>query len=199
MGVLRFTWVSCFEKGYNGGMRELIEKLSGKIEWFSEISGKLLSWLVPALVLLVSYDVIMRYFFQSGSIAIQELEWHLFSLIFLLGAAYTLKHDDHVRLDLVYRSRFMSDYRRAWVNLVCSLLFLIPFCILIIKSSWPFVSQAYQFAEGSPDPGGLPYRWVLKAAIPLGFFLLIIQGIGESLKSLSFILDRKPGRWVGSE
>ena len=175
-------------------MRELIEKLSGKIEWFSEISGKWLSWLVPALVLLVSYDVIMRYFFQSGSIAIQELEWHLFSLIFLLGAAYTLKHDDHVRLDLVYRSRFMSDYRRAWINLVCSLLFLIPFCILIIISSWPFVSQAYQFAEGSPDPGGLPYRWVLKAAIPLGFFLLIIQGIGESLKSLSFILDRKPDR-----
>ena len=175
-------------------MRELIEKLSGKIEWFSEFSGRGLSWLVPALVLLVGYDVMMRYFFQSGSIAIQELEWHLFSLIFLLGAAYTLKHDDHVRLDLVYRSRFMSDYRRAWINLVCSLLFLIPFCILIIISSWPFVSQAYQFAEGSPDPGGLPYRWVLKAAIPLGFFLLIIQGIGESLKSLSFILDRKPDR-----
>ena len=194
MGVLRFTWVSCFEKGYNAGMRELIEKLSGKIEWFSEISGKSLSWLVPALVLLVGYDVMMRYFFQSGSIAIQELEWHLFSLIFLLGAAYTLKHDDHVRLDLVYRSRFMSDYRRAWINLVCSLLFLIPFCILIIISSWPFVSQAYQFAEGSPDPGGLPYRWVLKAAIPLGFFLLIIQGIGESLRNLSFILDRKPDR-----
>ena len=187
-------WVSPFEKGYNGWMFEVIGKVCRWIEWFSEISGKWLSWLVPALVLLVSYDVIMRYFFQSGSIAIQELEWHLFSLIFLLGAAYTLKHDDHVRLDLVYRSRFMSDYRRAWINLVCSLLFLIPFCILIIKSSWPFVSQAYQFAEGSPDPGGLPYRWVLKAAIPLGFFLLIIQGIGESLRNLSFILDRKPGR-----
>ena len=175
-------------------MRVVIDKVSGGIEWFSETSGRWLSWLVPALVLLVGYDVMMRYFFLSGSIAIQELEWHLFSLIFLLGAAYTLKHDDHVRLDLVYRSRFMSDYRRAWINLVCSLLFLVPFCILIIKSSWPFVSQAYLFAEGSPDPGGLPYRWVLKAAIPLGFFLLIIQGIGEGLKSLSFILDRKSDR-----
>ncbi len=175
-------------------MRELIGKLCRCIEWSSEICGRGLSWLVLALVLLVAYDVMMRYFFLSGSIAIQELEWHLFSLIFLLGAAYTLKHDDHVRLDLVYRSRFMSDYRRAWVNLVCSLLFLIPFCVIIIISSWPFVSQAYQFAEGSPDPGGLPYRWVLKAAIPLGFFLLIIQGIGESLKSLSLILDHKPDR-----
>ena len=170
----------------------MIGKVSGWIERFSEACGRGLSWLVLALVLLVFYDVIMRYFFLSGSIAIQELEWHLFSLIFLLGAAYTLKHDDHVRLDLVYRSRFMSDYRQAWVNLVSSLLFLIPFCILIIKSSWPFVFQAYQFAEGSPDPGGLPYRWVLKAAIPLGFVLLIIQGAGETLKSLSFILDREP-------
>ena len=172
-------------------MRELVEKLSGWIGGFSEMCGRALAWLVLALVLLVGYDVMMRYFFLSGSIAIQELEWHLFSLIFLLGAAYTLKHDDHVRLDLVYRSRFMSDYRRAWINLVCSLLFLIPFCILIIKSSWPFVSQAYQFAEGSPDPGGLPYRWVLKAAIPLGFFLLIIQGIGEALKNLSYILRQR--------
>ena len=172
----------------------MIRKVCRWTERFSEVCGRALAWLVLALVLLVAYDVMMRYFFLSGSIAIQELEWHLFSLIFLLGAAYTLKHDDHVRLDLVYRSRFMSDYRRAWVNLVCSLLFLVPFCILIIKSSWPFVSQAYQFAEGSPDPGGLPYRWVLKAAMPLGFFLLIIQGIGESLKSLSFILDRKASR-----
>ena len=167
-------------------------KLSGWIDRFSEMCGRALSWLVLALVLLVAYDVIMRYFFLSGSIAIQELEWHLFSVIFLLGAAYTLKHDGHVRLDLVYRSGFMSDYRRAWVNLVCSLLFLIPFSILIIKSAWPFVAQAYLFAEGSPDPGGLPYRWVLKAAIPLGFFLLIIQGISESLKSLSVILEQKP-------
>ena len=175
-------------------MRVVIDKVSGWIEWFSETCGRALAWLVLALVLLVGYDVMMRYFFLSGSIAIQELEWHLFSLIFLLGAAYTLKHDDHVRLDLVYRSRFMSDYRRAWVNLVCSLLFLIPFCALIIKSSWPFVSQAYLFAEGSPDPGGLPDRWVLKAAIPLGFFLLIVQGISEALKSLCFIMDRKPGQ-----
>ena len=172
-------------------MRELVEKLSGGIGWFGEMCGRALAWLVLALVLLVGYDVMMRYFFLSGSIAIQELEWHLFSLIFLLGAAYTLKHDDHVRLDLVYRSRFMSDYRRAWVNLVCSLLFLVPFCVLIIESSWPFVSQAYRFAEGSPDPGGLPYRWLLKAAIPLGFFLLIIQGIGEALKNLSYILRQR--------
>ena len=168
-----------------------MQELSERIDRFSEMAGRGLAWLVLVMVLLVSYDVMMRYFFLSGSIAIQELEWHLFSIIFLLSAAYTLKHDDHVRLDLIYRSRFMSDYRRAWINLTCSLLFLIPFCILIIVSSWPFVSLAYLFSEGSPDPGGLPFRWVLKATIPLGFFLLIIQGVAESLKNLSFIISKR--------
>jgi len=172
-------------------MLHIVETLSEKINRFSEAVGAALSWLVLIMVLLVSYDVTMRYFFLSGSIAIQEMEWHLFSMIFLLGAAYTLKHDDHVRLDLFYKSRFMTDYRRAWVNLVCSILFLIPFCTLIIVSSWPFVSQAYSFSEGSPDPGGLPYRWILKAMIPAGFLLLVLQGMSEFLKNLTFIIKQR--------
>jgi TRAP-type mannitol/chloroaromatic compound transport system permease small subunit len=133
----------------------------------------------------------MRYIFQSGSIAIQELEWHVFSLIFLLGAAYTLKHDDHVRLDLLYQSRFMNDYRRAWVNFLGCLFFLIPFCILVIVSSWQFIHLSYIHNEGSPDPGGLSYRWIIKSAIPLSFILLLLQGISYSIKSLTYILDNK--------
>ena len=151
--------------------------------------GRLLAWLVLAMVLLVSYDVTMRYVFRSGSVGLQELEWHLFSLIFLLGAAYTLRHDDHVRLDLFYHSRFMNDYRRAWVNLLGTVCLLIPFCILIITSSLPFVQSSLQHLESSPDPGGLPYRWLLKAAIPLGFGLLVVQGVSEALKSLRRILQ----------
>ncbi len=170
---------------------QLLQQLSVKLDQFSEFSGKLISWLVLAMVLLVSYDVAMRYFFLSGSIALQEMEWHLFSLIFLIGAAYTLKHDDHVRLDLFYKSRFMSDERRAWVNLLGSLLLLIPFCILIISTSWPFVFQAYIHLEGSPDPGGLPYRWILKAGIPLGFTLLLLQGVADIAKNLKLILREK--------
>lgn len=176
----------------SGPMNSRLKKLADAIDRCNEAVGRALSWLVLALTLLVAYDVAMRYFFQSGSIAIQELEWHLFSLIFLLGAAYTLKHDDHVRLDLFYKSRFMSDRGRAWVNLACSLLFLIPFCVLVMISAWPFVSQSYLFAEGSPDPGGLPLRWLLKAAIPLGFLLLAAQGLAESLKNLAVILERRP-------
>ena len=169
-----------------------LNKIVRGIDAVSEWSGKLVSWVVLAMVLLVSYDVAMRYFFRSGSVALQELEWHFFSIIFLLGAAYTLRHDDHVRLDLIYKGRFMDDYRRAWVNLAGSLLFLIPFCILIIVCSWPFVQQSFMYAEASPDPGGLTHRWLLKSAIPCGFGLLLLHGISEALRNLALILEKDP-------
>lgn len=165
--------------------------LAVKLEQFSEYTGKLVAWLVLILVLLVTYDVAMRYFFLSGSVALQEMEWHLFSLIFLIGSAYTLKHDDHVRLDLFYKSKFMNDERRAWINLIGSLVLLIPFCILIIATAWPFVVQSFVHLEGSPDPGGLSYRWLLKGSILLGFSLLLLQGLADICKNLNIILGEK--------
>jgi TRAP-type mannitol/chloroaromatic compound transport system permease small subunit len=170
---------------------EFLYKLSQLLECFTEFTGKIISWLVLLLVITVSYDVTMRYLFQSGSIAIQELEWHLFSLVFLLSAAYTFKHDDHVRLDLLYQSRFMNDYRRAWINFLGSIFFLIPFCILVILSSWQFIHSAYIHGEGSPDPGGLPYRWIIKSAIPISFILLLLQGFSYMIKNLFYILENK--------
>ena len=140
--------------------------------------------------MLVGYDVSMRYLFNSGSIAIQELEWHLFSIILLLGSAYTLKHDEHVRLDIFYSSKLINDKVRIWFDVLGTLLILLPFCLLIIVSAWPFVTQAYIHNEISPDPGGLPARWLIKAAIPLGFFFLLIQGIAEALKKLLIALDK---------
>ncbi|MBL1276275.1 MAG: TRAP transporter small permease subunit [Ectothiorhodospiraceae bacterium] len=140
------------------------------------------------MVLVIGYDVTMRYLFQSGSVGLQELEWHLFALIFLLGAAYTFKHDGHVRVDIFYRSERMDERGRAWVDLLGGLFFLVPFCLLIIISSIPFVDYAFSVGEGSPDPGGLPYRFLLKAAIPLGFSLVLLQGIAHMLRSLRTIL-----------
>lgn len=169
-----------------------LNKIAYAIDACSEWTGKLVSWIVLAMVLLVSYDVAMRYFFRSGSVALQELEWHFFSFIFLLGGAYTLKHDDHVRLDLFYKSRFMDDYRRAWVNLMGSVLFLMPFCVLIIICSWPFVHQSFTYAEVSPDAGGLSYRWILKSTIPAGFGLLLIHGVSDAVKNLLLILEKPP-------
>ncbi len=109
-------------------------------------------------------------------------------MIFLLSAAYTLKHDDHVRLDLFYKSRFMNPRKRAWVNLLGALFMLMPFALLIIISTWPFIEQAYMHRESSPDPGGLPHRWLIKAVIPAAFLLLMIQGVSQALQNLIYLL-----------
>ena len=162
--------------------------LAGHIERFSELTGRLVSWLILSMALIIGYDVTMRYLFQSGSVALQELEWHLFALVFLFGAAYTLKHDDHVRVDIFYRSRFMGGRGRAIIDLFGSLLFLIPFCLLVISASLPFVENSFSMAESSPDPGGLPARWLLKAAIPFGFSLLLIQGVAMAIRSVAVLL-----------
>jgi len=143
------------------------------------------------MVLIIVYDISMRYLFQIGSVALQELEWHLFALVFLFGAAYTLKHDGHVRVDIFYQSRWMNDRRRAYIDLFGTLFLLIPFCVLIIVSSGPFVGNAFAMGEGSPDPGGLPYRFLLKAAIPAGFVLLILQGVAQMLRAI-VILTNSP-------
>ncbi|MBL1141392.1 MAG: TRAP transporter small permease subunit [Proteobacteria bacterium] len=172
-------------------MKTILIKLSSKIDQFTELTGRCISWLVIFLVLLVGYDVSMRYLFQSGSIGIQELEWHLFSIIFLIGAAYTLKHDEHVRLDILYRSKFLNDRHRAWIDAFGALFILLPFCLLIVISAWPFISQAYIYNEASPDPGGLPARWLIKSMIPLGFTLLIVQGIAESIKKIFTAMDKE--------
>ncbi len=161
-------------------LRLLINLIDTFIEW----SGKTTSWLVLVLILLICYDVAMRYLFQQGSVALQELEWHLFALIFLLGAAYTLKHDEHVRVDILYQSRFMSDKKRAWVNILGTLFLLLPFCILILISSWPFVENSFYYNEGSPDPGGLPYRFLLKSSLLIAFSLLILQALADMFRNI---------------
>ncbi|MEJ2504809.1 MAG: TRAP transporter small permease subunit [Ignavibacteriaceae bacterium] len=151
-----------------------IDKLNDKI-------GSLTSWLTALLVLVVSYDVIVRYLVEESSVGLQEFEWHLFALIFLLSAAYTLKIDDHVRVDVFYTK--FSPRKQAWINFLGSRLFLIPFCIVVIIASQDFVSLSFRINETSPDAGGLPARFILKAFIPISFFLLLLQGIALVFKS----------------
>ncbi len=151
----------------------------------NEKIGTSIAWLTSALVLVVCYDVFTRYFLKKSSVAVQEVEWHLFAIIFLLAAAYSLKHDKHVRVDIIYAR--LTAKKKAWINLIGSLLFLIPFCLLVIWSSENFVINSFKFRETSPDPGGLPARYILKSAIPVGFLLILLQGLalaGESILTI---------------
>jgi TRAP-type mannitol/chloroaromatic compound transport system permease small subunit len=156
-------------------MVEIIKRFISFTDSIVEWTGKVASWLTAFLVLLICYDVMMRYLFNSSSIAIYELEWHIFALIFLLGAAYTLKHDRHVRVDVFY-SRF-SKRTQTYINLIGTLLLLFPLSWILITEGFDFVANSLRLLESSPDPGGLPARYLIKMSIPIGFTLLLFQAI----------------------
>jgi TRAP-type mannitol/chloroaromatic compound transport system permease small subunit len=169
---------------------QILSKLLFALDTFSEWIGRISAWLILGMVLLISHNVIMRYVFNENSVALQELEWHLFAASFLLGAAYTLKHNQHVRVDLLYQSQWMSDRRRAWVDLFGHLFLFLPFCFLLIYTSQPFIENAYRYAERSPDPGGLPYRWIIKSFIAWGFMFLLLQSLAEILRNTLFLFNK---------
>ncbi|GAB6064197.1 TRAP transporter large permease subunit [Deferrisoma palaeochoriense] len=164
-----------------------LDALARGIDRLNDGVGRAVSWLTTGMVLLTAYDTIMRYGFQHGNIALQELEWHLFGIVFLIGAAYTLKEDGHVRVDIIYAK--LDERKRAWINLIGSLIALIPFAILVIWCTKMFVMNSWAVRETSPDPGGLPARYALKAMIPLGFLLLLLQGVAEAIKNYRFLRE----------
>jgi TRAP-type mannitol/chloroaromatic compound transport system permease small subunit len=147
----------------------------------NEQIGRGVSWLNGVLVLLVCADVVSRFLFQETAAWVMELEWHLFALVFLLGSGYALRHNRHVRVDLFYNRFAPRD--RALADLIGGAVLLIPWCILIIYVSSSYAWSAFLIQEGSPDPGGLPARYLIKFAIPLGFFLLLLQGIASVLEA----------------
>ncbi len=162
-----------------------MERVAKSIDKFTEKTGQCVAWICVVLVAIIGVDVLLRYVFNQSYAGLFELEWHLFGVLFMLAMGYTLKHDRHVRVDVFY-GRF-SPSAKAWVNLVGATFFLIPFCVIIIKTSIPFVMASYSIAESSADPGGLPYRFVVKSMIPLGAMLLLLQAISEWLKSITTI------------
>jgi TRAP-type mannitol/chloroaromatic compound transport system permease small subunit len=160
----------------------VLRTLSEWIDTLNEWVGIFVGWVTLGLVLVVFTDVVMRYLFKTSYVFTQELEWHLFAFIFLIGAGYTLRHDGHVRVDIVYQH--LGPKGQAWINLVGVLVLLLPGCLLVIITSWKFVLNAWSVLEGSPDPGGIPLRFLIKSCIPIGFALLLLQGLSLGIHSL---------------
>ena len=177
----------------------MLLKLENFFDRFSDLMGWIAGILNLLMLMNVFYDSIMRYFFNSGSIAMQELEWHLFAMVFLFGIAYALKEDGHVRVDILY-DRFSPRWK-AIVNIGGTLLLLLPLSLLVIEGSVWYVNEAFTSGEISGDPGGLRYRWLIKLVIPASFVFLIVSATGFVIHNINIFrgIEKPPERSFENE
>jgi len=164
----------------------MLLRLEQLFDRFSDVMGWIAGALNLVMLLNVFYDAIMRYFFSSGSIALQEMEWHLFAMVFLFGIAYALKEDGHVRVDVLYE-RFSPRWK-AIVNIGGTVLLLLPLSVMVVEGSVWYVQEAFNSGEVSGDPGGLPYRWLIKLVIPASFVFLIVSATGFIIHNINVFL-----------
>lgn len=148
--------------------------------------GRFTGWFALALVLVMSFNVLLRYLFRTGSVAMQELEWHLMAPVCMLGLSYAILKDGHVQVDILY-GRFPQRLKRV-IDFISTVL-VVAVVVILLKLSIPYVMQSYSIGEKSPDPGGLTHRWILKAMLPAGFALLLIQSLAAMLRALVPVLD----------
>jgi TRAP-type mannitol/chloroaromatic compound transport system permease small subunit len=157
-----------------------LERIALALESFIDWIGRATSWLVLGMVLLISGEVIFRYGFDKSSIAAQDLEWWLLAVISLFGLSYTLKHGEHVRVDVLYQ--FYGETFRLWFDFLIALFVMTPVAFYIADLSVPFLVQSWDQNEASVNPGGLPDLWFLKGFVPAGFFLLGLQCLALAAK-----------------
>ena len=170
-------------------------RLQQWLSLLSELSGRLTAWLTLFMVIITFLVVVLRYGFDAGSIALQESVTYMHALVFLLGAAYTLKHDAHVRVDIFYHR--MGTRGKHLVDLVGTLLLLYPVCLFILLSSWDYVTSSWELKEASHETGGLPFVYLLKTSLLLMPLLVMLQGLAQVISSL-LVLTGKQGNSGGS-
>ena len=157
----------------------------------SIVTGRITSWLTLIMVIVTVVVVVMRYVFDAGAVWMQESVVWMHAMVFMVGAAYTLQQDEHVRVDIFYRD--MGERRRAWVDLLGTLLFLLPLCLFLGYKSWDFVVVSWQLAESSREPGGMPYPFVplLKSVTLVMPLLLVLQGVAMLIRALQVLRRRQ--------
>jgi len=163
--------------------------LSRWIDFLNEKVGRAVYWLVLAAVLVSSGNAVVRYLFNYSSNGWLELQWYLYTGFFLVGAGYTLLRNEHVRIDIII-SRF-PPRTRAWIDLLGGIFFLLPMALIIMVLAWPVFTASFALHETSPNANGL-LRWPVKLMIPVGFFLLAIQGVSEIIKRAAFLMGLIP-------
>ncbi|MBR7888807.1 TRAP transporter small permease subunit [Marinomonas sp. A79] len=160
-------------------------KVSLWLESVIEKTGRLVSWLWLALMLLIVGNALMRYFFNTTFVGLEELQWHLYAVGFMVGLSYCFIHDGHVRVDAV--AEHWSLKRRVWIEVLGLSLLLLPFCVVMFHYAIPFVERSYRMNEVSPSFDGLPMRWILKSFILIALALLIMAATSRWLRCVAFL------------
>ncbi len=168
---------------------ETLARTAHRLDQFSEWTGRAISWLTLGMVIVTFAVVVLRYLFNVGWIGMQESITYMHALVFMLGAAYTLRHDGHVRVDIFYQK--FSPRGRAWVDLLGTLFLLLPVTLFITWISWEYVASSWSLHEGSRETGGLPGVYLLKTAIPMMALLLVLQGTSLALRSVLVLLGHE--------
>ena len=172
----------------------VLRRVAAAIDRMNDGIGTAVTWLSLLMIGFGAYNAVARYATRFAGLslssnALNELQWYLFSVIFLLGAAWGLRHDVHVRVDVLYARR--SRRTQAWIDLLGTVLFLIPFCVMMLWVSWPAVARSFAIREVSPDPGGLP-RWPIKGLLIVSFVLLLLQGLAVIVRQVDVIRSGVP-------
>jgi TRAP-type mannitol/chloroaromatic compound transport system permease small subunit len=170
-------------------MMKILLTISRAIDAFNEWVGRIVIWLVLVMVLVSASNAMSRYLFNLSSNAWLELQWYLFAAVFLLCAGYTLLHNEHIRIDVV--SSRLSARARLWIDIVGTVLFLLPVTVFIVWLSWPVFMNAWTSGEVSSNAGGL-IRWPARLLVPAGFLLLSLQGVSELIKRVAALMGLIP-------
>ena len=180
---------------------DILLSISRVIDALNEAVGRLVSWLTLFMVLVGVYNAVTRKLSQTIGVDLSsntyiELQWYMFALVFMWGAAYTFKHNAHVRVDIIYAR--LSERGKAWVDTLGIVFFMLPFTAIVLWTAWPIVQDSWMIHEMSPDPGGLP-RYPIKAALIVAFALLFLQGVSELIKRVALLTGHQTALASASE
>ncbi|MBL0897421.1 MAG: TRAP transporter small permease subunit [Reyranella sp.] len=162
----------------------LLLSVSALIDLINEKIGNICNWLVLLACVVSAGNAMVRYAYDTSSNAWLEVQWYMFAVIVMFGASYTLKRNEHVRVDLLYMT--LSRRGQLWIDILGTLIFLLPTCAILAWLSWPFFMQSYNVLEQSSNAGGL-LRWPIKIVLPVGFALVALQGTSELIKRVAFL------------
>ena len=187
--ILKSTSNRLNELSGRSGWRRSLNLIANWLTVVNSVIGRVVAWLVLYMTLMQFVVVIMRYVFSYGSIQMQESIWYMHGLLFMLGAGYTLVKEGHVRLDVFYREA--SERTKAWINLIGSLVFLLPFCIVNFDFAWSLVLNSWAVREGSIETTGLPYIYLFKTVILVFSILVAMEGFALAIRSLLTLTERR--------